>query len=192
MKSLFTLLLALCFATNYAQDKQSPQDSIAADPSLKANYEKIHELRLGAFKLLAAGYVDLSYEYINTPSSGFGASLFINLDDAIENEKFGISPYYRFYFAKNSEFKGHRFFVEAFSFIYSGEDDETFVFQGDNFIIEDGESFFDVAPGFAVGSKWINSSGFVFEIKLGIGRNLLGNSPNEFVGAGDFYIGYRF
>jgi hypothetical protein len=192
MKSLFTLLLALCFAINYAQDKQNPQDSIGADPSLKANYEKIHELRLGAFKLLAAGYLDLSYEYINTPSSGLGASLFINLDDAIENEKFGISPYYRFYFGKNPEFKGHRFFVEAFSFIYSGEDDEFFVAQDGMGEFRGGDSFFDVAPGFSIGSKWINSSGVLFEIKLGIGRNLLGNSPNEFVGAGDFYIGYRF
>ncbi|WP_157594935.1 hypothetical protein [Psychroflexus tropicus] len=189
MKTFLTLLLVLSFTFTYAQ---SDQDTIETDSLNNSNYHKIHELRLGAFKLLAGGYLDLSYEYINTPRSGFGASVFINLDDAIENEKFGVSPYYRFYFGKNPEFQGHRFFVEAFSFFYSGEDDEVYFFQNGIERIEGGDSFFDVAPGFSLGSKWINSSGVLFEIKLGIGRNLLGNSPNEFVAAGDFYIGYRF
>ena len=189
MKLLTTLVLVFSFTICFAQNEQSLQSK---ETESKTNYEKVHEIRLGGFKLLFAGYLDMGYEYINTPTSGLGASLFINFDDSIENETFGVSPYYRFYFGKNQEFKGERFFIELFSFFYAGEEDDSVVFQGDVIRTADGESFFDVAPGFAVGSKWINSSGFVFEIKLGIGRNLLGNSPNEFVGAGDFYIGYRF
>ncbi|MBZ9652371.1 hypothetical protein [Psychroflexus montanilacus] len=189
MKSIITVTLAFCFSLSFAQNNE---ESRATDSIPKSNYEKVHEIRLGGFKLLAAGYFDAAYEYINTPTSGFGASLFINFDDSIENENFGISPYYRFYFGRKDDFQGERFFVELFSFFYSGEDDEVYFSQNGMQRVESGESFFDVAPGFALGSKWINSSGFVFEIKLGIGRNLLGNSPNEFVGAGDFYIGYRF
>tara|TARA_B100001094_G_scaffold228079_1_gene222619 strand:+ start:2950 stop:3168 length:219 start_codon:yes stop_codon:yes gene_type:complete len=32
---------------------------------------------------------------------------------------------------------------------------------------------FDIAPGLAVGRKWINRNGFSFELLFGVGRNLL-------------------
>jgi hypothetical protein len=50
------------------------------------------------------------------------------------------------------------------------------------------------ALGLAVGMKWINRSGFVFEILLGAGRNITGNDnvvPEAFF-RGDFNLGYRF
>ncbi|NEV94612.1 hypothetical protein G3567_10700 [Psychroflexus sp. YR1-1] len=188
MKSFNTLVLLLCFTFCIAQNDEKPS---ATDLSSQTNYEKVHELRLGAFKLLAGGFLDISYEYINSTDSGLGVSLMLNLDDAIETEKLGLIPYYRFYFGDNPEFKGHGFFVEAFTYFYTGDQYEYYFSQQGNSVIED-DSFFDVAPGFAVGSKWINSGGFLFQIKFGIGRNLLSNSPDEFVGIGDFYVGYRF
>ncbi|SDG49640.1 hypothetical protein [Psychroflexus sediminis] len=188
MKPFITLALLLCFTFTFAQNDEK---SSAIDVNSQNNYEKVHELRLGAFRLLAGGFLDLSYEYINSTASGLGVSLMLNFDDAIETEKFGIIPYYRFYFGDNPEFKGHGFFVEAFTYFYTGDQDEYYFSQQANEVFED-DSFFDVAPGLAVGSKWINSSGFLFQIKLGIGRNLLSNSPDEFVATGDFYVGYRF
>ena len=188
MKSIITLLFVCITAFSFAQDKEDTQST---DSITKANYEKIHEIRLGTIKLLAGGFLDVSYEYINSQTSGYGISLIANFEDDIDYEKFGLIPYYRFYFGKNPEFKGRGFFVEAFSYFHIGEEDDFYFSQQGNEVIED-DSFFDVAPGFAVGSKWINSSGFVFQLKLGVGRNLLGNNPNEFIATGDFYVGYRF
>lgn len=188
MKQFFTLALILSFTFSFAQNNQETE---IENSTSKTNYEKNHELRLGAIKLLAGGMLDVSYEYINTSTSGYGASLIVNFDDAIETEKFGLIPYYRFYFGNNSEFQGRGFFIEAFSYFYVGEEYDFYFSQQGNTNFEN-DSFFDIAPGFAVGSKWINASGFIFQLKLGLGRNLLGNSPNEFVATGDFYFGYRF
>jgi len=189
MKSIITfVLLLISVFFSFAQEKEMPE---TVDSISKNNYEKVHELRLGAIKLLASGFLDVSYEYVNSQTSGYGVSLMVNFDDNIDYEKFGLIPYYRFYFGKNPEFKGRGFFVEAFSYFHIGEDDSFNYNQQGDFVRED-DTFFEVAPGFAVGSKWINSNGFVFQLKLGVGRNLLGNNPNEFLATGDFYIGYRF
>ncbi|MDA0758503.1 MAG: hypothetical protein O3C01_07565 [Bacteroidetes bacterium] len=40
-------------------------------------------------------------------------------------------------------------------------------------------SYFDVAPGLAVGRKWINRKGFTFELLFGVGRNLLNSESDE-------------
>ncbi|GAL67733.1 hypothetical protein JCM19301_1020 [Jejuia pallidilutea] len=40
--------------------------------------------------------------------------------------------------------------------------------------------------------KWINTAGFVFELKVGAGRNLLGNTDSDAILKADFYLGYRF
>jgi hypothetical protein len=188
MKSFIILAFVLSFTISFSQNSES---SVKVDSITKNNYEKIHELRLGAIKLLAGGFLDVSYEYINSQTSGYGVSLLANFENSIDYEKFGLNPYYRFYFGNNPEFKGRGFFVEVFSYFHIGEEDDFYVNQQGNGVVED-DTFFDVAPGFAVGSKWINSSGFVFQLKLGVGRNLLGNNPNEFLATGDFYIGYRF
>lgn len=177
------------FLTSAQIELQSNQDENIS----RVNYEKVHELRLGAVKLLAGGFLDVSYEYINTASTGLGASLYIRLDDNLYNERFGVLPYYRFYFGNNKEFMGRGFFVEAFAYAYQGKNDEFVSSTQQGTFNEGGNNFFEIAPGFALGSKWVNSSGFVFQIKGGVGRNILGT--NEEFGAiliGDFYVGYRF
>jgi hypothetical protein len=150
-------------------------DSPKAEFITKSNYEKIHKLRLGTIMRFAAEFLDVSYEYINSQTSGYGVSLLANFDNSVDYENFGLNPYYSFYFGNNPEFKGRGFFVEVFTYSHIGEVDVFYVYQQGNGVVED-DTFFDVAPGFAVGSKWINSSGFVFQLKLGVGRNLLGNN----------------
>jgi len=59
------------------------------------------------------------------------------------------------------------------------------------------ENYFDIAPGLAVGSKWINRKGFTFEILFGLGRNLLYEEDNNdgrstVVVRGGFSVGKRF
>ena len=186
MKHLL-LSIFLCFTLLSVAQTETQQVSI--DSISKTNYEKVHELRIGAIKLLAGGFIDLSYEYINSPSTGFGASLYARLDTNLYNERFGVIPYYRFYFGNSQEFKGRGFFVEGFAFAYQGRNE--YYFNSNNELILD-DDFFEVAPGFALGSKWLNSSGFVFQIKLGIGRNILRNNEYDAMLMGDFYFGYRF
>ena len=55
---------------------------------------------------------------------------------------------------------------------------------------ENDENFFDISVGLALGKKWINSAGFVFEIKLGGGRNLLNASEFDAIIKGDNFL-YR-
>ena len=138
-----------------------------------------NELKIDYLDLLIFPALTVGYEKTNDSSSGFGATLFLNLgsnnDDGIDwNDKFVITPYYRFYFSKSEDFGSKGFFAEVFS------------------------KYFDIAPGLAVGSKWINRKGFTFEILFGLGRNLLyddednNGSRSTVVVRGGFSIGKRF
>ena len=116
---------------------------------------------------------------------GYGASLLVNLNtnnDYFEN--LSITPFFRMYFDRNEQYGAKEFFVESFLSFYNGDDK--------NLNSNTDTKYFETALGFSVGQKWINSAGFVFEVKLGVGRNLLGNSSNDAVLKGDFCIGYRF
>ena len=151
-----------------------------------------NELKIDFLDLLIFPALTVGYEKTNDSSSGFGATLFLNLgsnnDDGIDwNDKFVITPYYRFYFSKSEDFGSKGFFAEAFSKFAFGEARM--------------ENYFDIAPGLAVGSKWINRKGFTFEILFGLGRNLLyddednnGNNGGRstVVVRGGFSIGKRF
>ena len=56
------------------------------------------------------------------------------------------------------------------------------------------ENFFDIAPGAAIGQKWINKKGWTFEISGGVGRFLLNKDEirPELLLRGGFSIGKRF
>ena len=79
----------------------------------------------------------------------------INSDDY--NDKFVLTPYYRFYFLQSEDFGGYGIFAEVFTQFTSHK----------------------IAPGLAVGRKWINRKGFTFELLAGFGRNLLFDSDDE-------------
>lgn len=148
-------------------------------------FDRRHEIKLEAIKLLAVPAIELNYEYIKDVNKGFGAILLLNLDKEKFNEKFSLTPYFRFYFNTNQEYGAKGFFVKAFSSFYSGHDIELFS-------SDQRENYFDIALGFGVGQKLINKSGFVFEYYIGVGRNLLGNSNETFLGKFGVNLGYRF
>ena len=126
-----------------------------------------NELKIDFLDLLIFPALTVGYEKTNDSSSGFGATLFLNLggDKSGWNDKFVITPYYRFYFTKSEDFGSKGFFTEIFSKFAFGE------------AVMD--NYFDIAPGLAVGNKWINRKGFTFEILFGFGRNLL-YDPDEY------------
>lgn len=153
-----------------------------------------HELKLNATNLIIFSYLDGAYEHLINEESSFGVNLLFSLsDDEIFDEyrTFSITPYYRQYFSKKYA-KG--FFVEGFGMLNSGESiDEAFFDVNGNLISTGDENYTDFALGISVGGKFVTPRGFVVDLYLGIGRNLLSAdfSP-ELVGRGGVTLGYRF
>jgi hypothetical protein len=158
--------------------------------------DKKHEVRLGAVKLLAGPIFEGVYEYVQDSNRGFGVAILLNLNSENEYpENYSLTPFYRMYFQTKEDYGAKGFFVEGFTSFFGGKnylDDYIEDDSGSFNFIEKEENFFDISIGLALGKKWINSAGFVFEIKLGGGRNLLNASEFEAIVKGDFYIGYRF
>ncbi len=181
MKKLLLSFLALCtICISNAQDTDKEKIDV---------FDRKHEVRLGAMKLLSGSILEGSYEYILDSNQGFGAYVLVNFDAGNEwFENYSLTPYYRMYFQTNEDYGAKGFFVEGFTSFFSSDFD--FV---DSILGEDNnKDVFDISIGLSLGKKWINTSGFVFEAKLGAGRNLLGNADSDVLIKGDFYIGYRF
>lgn len=182
MKKIIVSLIGIFTALN-----MSAQDT--TDTSKADIFERKHEVRLGAIKVLSGGIVEGAYEYIFDSNQGFGAYVLVKLDDSSDwLENYSLTPYYRMYFQTNEDYGAKGFFVEGFTSFFSSDID---LFEFDTEEINT-ESVFDIAIGLSLGKKWINTAGFVFEFKLGAGRNLLGEADFDALIKGDFYIGYRF
>ena len=163
-----------------------------------------NELKIDFLDLLIFPALTVGYEKTNNLSSGIGATLFLNLGSSDNdlgsfwNDKFVITPYYRFYFTKSEDFGSKGFFAEVFSKFAFGESQSFLNVLGIDTYETD--NYFDIAPGLAVGNKWINRKGFTFEFLFGLGRNLLYDNESEnsdsgrstVVVRGGFSIGKRF
>ena len=124
----------------------------------------------------------IAYEKTNNSYSGFGSTLFLNLgggEDSVGSnysDKFILTPYYRFYFLESEDFGGYGIFAEVFTkFVFGKYDSENRLGSNNDLT----GNYFDIAPGLAVGRKWINRKGFTLELLFGVGRNLLLDSDNE-------------
>jgi len=179
-KSILVILLFSIAFTMNAQDNANESKGI---------FDRKHEVRLGAVKLLSGGIFEASYEYILDSNQGFGAYTLINFDSGNDwFENYSLTPYYRMYFQTNEDYGAKGFFVEGFTSFFTSDFNIEDSFTGE----DNNQDVFDISIGLALGKKWINTAGFVFEFKLGAGRNLLGNADSDVVIKGDFYIGYRF
>ncbi len=154
---------------------------------------------MGAIRLLAGHSLDIGYERIIDRNQGYGVNLLIGFADESEDRSEGfkqiisVSPYYRFYFNKSQEYGAKGMFIEGFTDFYNGKSwDTVYTSWNNTYDYFNEEKYFEIAAGLALGWKWVNTAGFIFEIKLGFGRNLLGNADNEGIFRGDFSIGYRF
>ncbi len=152
-----------------------------------------NELKINMSNLIGFKFFDVGYERILNEESTIGVNLLFNLDknsDATsldEYRTFSITPYYRHFFS-NKYAQG--FFVEAFTMLHTAKDYYYYDYNDPN--INNSEKYTDFAVGISAGGKWVSKRGFVAEIYLGIGRDLLGNSNDEVVGRGGVAIGYRF
>ena len=104
MKKSIILLFFLLTAVSYSQTK---------DVTI---FERKHELKVGAIKLLAGPILEGTYEYISSKDFSYGASLLVNLNNSNDfGEDFSITPFARFYFQETKEYGAYGFFVEGFA-----------------------------------------------------------------------------
>ena len=172
MKKITLLILLLVVTLSTAQEKEEmyPQD-----------VNKKHELKINALTLLAAKWIDVSYERLIDEESSFGTAVTINTDSFETDLNYAITPYYRRYFSGKF---ARGFFVEGFGMLFSAEDN--FLFDTNN------EDITGFALGISVGGKFVSYKGFTAELVLGVGRNFLESENNEAVGRFGISVGYRF
>lgn len=162
---------------------------------LPSNMEAKHELKInGLFLILGAAEVD--YQYLLNTESAIGIDVLYAFDDANMDINFHISPYYRQYFGKKY---ASGFFVEGFGMLNSISDFTTNPTSVDPLtltVIGIGgvqEDVLDLALGLGVGVKFLTTRNFVFEIDLGIARNIFRNDRDlTIIGKGGIHVGYRF
>lgn len=167
----------------------------AQDSTATSAVDKKHEVRVGAVKLLAGPILEGTYEYLHRDEFTFGTSVlysFIDTDDY--TEKFSITPFARLYFGRSEKYESQGFFVEGFAKYMTGE---TYDYNGYEYMLselrDETSDYSAGALGLALGGKWTNRMGIVFEILGGAGRVIGGgNNAPEAVFRGDFSLGYRF
>lgn len=178
------LILLLCLISSFAS---FCQETIVEKPKDKSIFERKHEIKIGAVKLLAGPILEATYEYIHSKNITYGSSILVSLEPNSDYpEDFSITPFARFYFQETKEYGANGFFVEGFGKYVSGRWNK-YLFDSEE------EKFNAAALGISLGKKWVNSSGFSFEIIFGVGR-VLGGGDNvpDAVFRGDLNIGYRF
>lgn len=184
-----TLMLFVAFTTL----------SVAQESERKTLEDRKHEIKIGGIKLLAGPILEGTYEYIYSKDFTFGSSVLVNLNSGTDyQENFSLTPFARFYFQESKEYGANGFFVEGFAKYASGKnyysyDAYSYDEMGNYYSNNYDRKFNAASLGLSLGKKWINNSGFVFEILAGAGRTLGHNpaAPDVFF-RGDLNIGYRF
>ena len=174
MKKIILILLILPSIT-MAQEPPKKVTVIKSDQQIENFTSSLgeNELKIDFLDFLIFPALTIGYEKINNSSSGFGTTLFLNLGGKdttgdVFSDKFALTPYYRFYFLQSEDFGGYGIFAEIFTRFSSGKYRAYNVLGGSSKIT----NYFDIAPGLAVGRKWINRKGFTFELLFGVGRNI--------------------
>ena len=212
----YITILILLFSISINSQEVQQVEVVKNDNQISELFEELgqNELKLDLIDILSLPAFDITYERIKDPYSSFGVSMFINAgdnDSASRNwtDKFSLTPFYRFYFFNKRDYGGAGFFAEIFTKFSSGKHDVEYYNFSDNsgsdYIRTEEENFFDIAPGAAIGQKWVNKKGWTFEITGGVGRFLLNkdeinqelgrevsSSRPEAVIRGGFSIGKRF
>ena len=212
----YITLLIFLFSISINSQEVQQVEVVKNDNQISELFEELgqNELKLDLIDILSLPAFDITYERIKDPYSSFGVSMFINAgdnDSASRNwtDKFSLTPFYRFYFFNKRDYGGAGFFAEIFTKFSSGKHDVEYYNFGDNsgsdYIRTEEENFFDIAPGAAIGQKWVNKKGWTFEITGGVGRFLLNKDENneelgravessrpEALLRGGFSIGKRF
>ncbi len=176
MKKLLIIILLIFSAFGFGQEKNKV-----------SVFSRKHEIKIGAIHLLAGPILEGTYEHIYTKDLTFGASLLFKLNNNdYYYEEFSVTPFVRFYFQETKEYGAQGFFVEGFAKYLSGKYYPS-IFNNNQIT-----PYSAGALGLGLGKKWFNSSGFVFETLVGVGRTIGGGDRPDVIFRGDLIIGYRF
>jgi hypothetical protein len=179
---LITVVTVACFSlSSFSQETNEASNQ---NITLKKN-----EIKLNAISLIAFKWFDVSYERLLNEESSVGIGVLTRIgsedDESDIYRTFSLTPYYRHFFSKKY---AEGFFIEGFAMLHSGKNDYYFLED----IIQQGETYTDLALGISAGAKFVTKRGFVAEFYLGIGRDLLDQSDLEVVGRGGISLGFRF
>ena len=177
MKKILVIIVLFVSFFGFGQDKASI-------------FSRKHELKVGAIHLLGGPILEGTYEYIYSKDFTYGTSVLIDLNSKNDyEEEFSVTPFARFYFQETKEYGAQGFFVEGFAKYLSGKySPEIF----NLFTSNTPKSYSAAALGLGLGKKWFNSSGFVFEVLVGVGRTIGGGDQPDAIFRGDIGLGYRF
>lgn len=180
MKRLLIMICVLVFIFSNAQEENSEM----------LNSDRRKDVMINPIALvLGAG--NLSYEYHLNKDSGLGISTFFIYDKyVLDSDVWYVMPYYRYYFGKKW---ARGFFLDGFAgminsnnegYIYYKESDGTMGYRPK-------ENEISLGFGIGLGGKWELKKNLVFEVSLGIGRNI-SNTNDPTFGKGMLGLGYRF
>lgn len=188
MKKFYLLLLTISLFSISMFSQENTKNEKTSD--------NFNELKINMTNLIAFKWFDAIYERTINEEASFGISLLTRIgsdnDDSTGLDAyrtFSLTPYYRHFFSKKY---AQGFFIEGFAMLHSGEDE----FYDYDSITDTSsyttEKYTDLAIGVSAGAKFITKRGFIAEIYLGIGRDMLDQSDIEVVGRGGIALGYRF
>ena len=178
MKNILVIIVLFVSVFGFAQEKEKDKASV---------FSRKHELKVGAIHLLGGPILEGTYEYIYSKDFTYGTSVLISMDSKNDyDEEFSVTPFARFYFQETKEYGAQGFFVEGFAKYLSGK------YSPAIFSNNIPKSYSTTALGLGLGKKWFNSSGFVFEVLVGVGRTIGGGDQPDVVFRGDIGLGYRF
>ena len=166
-----TLLILFFLVPLYITSQEVQKVEVVKSDTQIENLNELlgqNEIKIDFLDFIIFPALTLGYEKNRNSSTAYGATMFINFDTELGsewNDKFAITPYYRFYFLESQDYGGYGVFAEIFTKFSSAKIE--------NYSNLERKSYTDISPGLAVGRKWINRKGFTFELMFGVGRNLL-------------------
>ena len=156
-----------------------------------------NEIGLDMFDLALLRTIDVTYEYIKNSEIGFGLTARFSLADETngfaEGERYGITPFFRYYFFNKQDYGSKGFYAEIFLKCFGGKFDHWHSDSYNGSYYNSRDNYFDTAFGIGLGYKFVNRSGFIVDLNIGLGRSLgLSEMGDTGVGRGGIIFGYRF
>ncbi len=153
---------------------------------------KEHEVKINGLLLASATAIDLTYEYVKNPATGFGVSVLWNTrNKEFPISKFAITPFYRVYFFSKKDYGANGIFAEGFMKMAFAKNRANSDHDNDGNRIEPKPEF-NTALGISVGKKWVNKSNYSFEVFAGLGATVYTANEIPLLLRGGITIGKRF
>lgn len=193
---LIYLLLAFVLFSNPANSQELEIEQTARDT-------KLNEVSLNVLNLLVFGAMDIGYERVINDHSTAGIEFFSKVFNknagedgdlsSVYTKDFSLTGKFKYYF--NEENTAWGLYAEAFGMFSDGKNEkevETTNESGETVMIERPLEYTDLALGFGAGTKYVTKQGLLFDVSVGLGRNLFHRDSPVLVILPTLNVGYRF